>query len=990
MPNLESEQDLIVNVVLRFLNNLGFRPDEIKTEKSFSLQLGHYVYRVDTAKQLRRAAPRLDILITRNGSNLFIVEAKRDGSPLTDDDRLQAISYGRVVHPIAPFVVLTNGVTTKLFDTLTRDEISPSTFPLKDKYELTLTLEQERSFFHDFIGYSYNNLRVFARAQVESRTRALVGSPTQKWAKYIPELYEPRQKLEAELQAFFSSDAPGFVILGDSGMGKTSALCHLALSGADIDPPFLFYRGFDLESSLLGEITDDFNWQFTAQYSEIELVRRLLTLHLEKPIVVVLDAVDEWTSTTKASSLVKLLRRLPGHRLKLVLTCKTAAWSQFTSYRGTLTGIEDFLYLCADRRFFRLEAMDPREFHRAYQKHQKVFGFEGYFEDRLLREMERNVFLMRISFEIAATGVVGRLILSNRELLVSYHRACLLKIGTRESERASAEDLLDRLAEAIFSLNQSSVTKSDVRRIMGATLDDRALEELTEYNIVERDIMDVDERLGFYFAGLRDYIISFRLRRWHRLEAAEFSAEVARLEPEGVHQEVLVFFYPLADERKRELIDGPLRRRAREYLDFYRQILTDHFGRLRERFAPFTSGMIGFIGQLIIPERDLGFFGFRRLTEKDEEILLLPSSRFDSSSNMPDLYGGEAMHGFGQRFIELDWRKVVIEREIGDQLKSIVGMGLLDESQNPDLLGEFISALVCEKRYMFKRYGSQSFEDLFPLDLEEALEGLREHELEEYYREKKAEEKIALGELKEGGFSFPGDFTDNDLEAIRRNVDSAMKSGQVAHFTGRRIPSDAIRARFLIAKAGLNALGTSVIEAPILDLGLKWAVSGVPLRSIDFIRDQFMILYPSMVANYQALIERNFWSLKDYFWLYSNLPARFLVNIEKPSHYDRHDYRLTLIICQGQAAKNEVIYFTRDEIAIEEIRRGNHQVTHRGVTSVVLKHYIHSLSHFLLSPDPHSNIQLSTTHLLLRGLVYRHIQEELPRVRESLKQVYFG
>jgi hypothetical protein len=397
---LATEQETIIGSVLPFLEELGFDAAELQAERSFTLRLGHYVYRVDTGEQVRMAVPRSDILVTRNGKNLFIVEVKRKGLPLNDQDRDQAISYARVIHPIAPFVILTNGETARLFDTLSREEILSSNFVVKDDYELALTLEQEHDFLHEFIGYSAHNLQVFSRAQVLARTRPLVGSLSDKTAKYIPEIYEPREELEASLRGFLGSSVPGFVVLGDAGTGKTSALCHLSLTMIERDWPLFFYRAFELQGDLLDAIVSDFNWQFSRQHSEVEIVKRLMLLHTEKPIVFVLDAVDEWIFGGRVQSLLNVLGRFPGGRIKIIVSCKKAAWSQFVTYRGSSTGLESFLYARDGRPYFSLAAMDKKEFHRAYRKYQEAFRFRGYFEDHLLRAMEGNPFLMRIAFVV--------------------------------------------------------------------------------------------------------------------------------------------------------------------------------------------------------------------------------------------------------------------------------------------------------------------------------------------------------------------------------------------------------------------------------------------------------------------------------------------------------------------------------------------------------------------------------------------------------------
>ena len=80
-----SEEDVKIKFVLPFLTSLGFSEDELRFEKSFRLTFGHATYSVETGKERASVGARLDILVTRNGTNLFIVEVKNDHQPIGID-----------------------------------------------------------------------------------------------------------------------------------------------------------------------------------------------------------------------------------------------------------------------------------------------------------------------------------------------------------------------------------------------------------------------------------------------------------------------------------------------------------------------------------------------------------------------------------------------------------------------------------------------------------------------------------------------------------------------------------------------------------------------------------------------------------------------------------------------------------------------------------------------------------------------------------------
>ena len=57
---------------------------------------------------------------------------------MTDEDRDQAVSYARLVHPIAPYAIITNAKETKIYDSVSKDCLSPEDLVLVDGREVTL------------------------------------------------------------------------------------------------------------------------------------------------------------------------------------------------------------------------------------------------------------------------------------------------------------------------------------------------------------------------------------------------------------------------------------------------------------------------------------------------------------------------------------------------------------------------------------------------------------------------------------------------------------------------------------------------------------------------------------------------------------------------------------------------------------------------------------------------------------------------------------
>lgn len=68
--------------------------------------------------------------------------------------------------------------------------------------------------------------------------------------KYKIETYEPRPEIERHINRFFANPRTGFLIFGESGVGKTNVLAHLCRQLLSDRQVVLFYSGFDFFDEL--------------------------------------------------------------------------------------------------------------------------------------------------------------------------------------------------------------------------------------------------------------------------------------------------------------------------------------------------------------------------------------------------------------------------------------------------------------------------------------------------------------------------------------------------------------------------------------------------------------------------------------------------------------------------------------------------------------------------------------------------------------------
>lgn len=99
---LESRLDKVLTSVFP-----TFKQVKIEHQRSFSIKFGHHNVVIDGKAPFNRPSRAiLDILLTIEGENVILLELKREGLALGEEDVSQGISYARLVHPMPPLTLI--------------------------------------------------------------------------------------------------------------------------------------------------------------------------------------------------------------------------------------------------------------------------------------------------------------------------------------------------------------------------------------------------------------------------------------------------------------------------------------------------------------------------------------------------------------------------------------------------------------------------------------------------------------------------------------------------------------------------------------------------------------------------------------------------------------------------------------------------------------------------------------------------------------------
>ncbi len=108
-----------------------FESLKIKQQESFTIKFGHHNVTFDKKKTSNHSSRAIyDILLTTEDdkSNLILLELKKEKKKITSEDIEQGLSYARLIHPMPPITLLSNGKDNLFYDTYTKEIIKKDTF----------------------------------------------------------------------------------------------------------------------------------------------------------------------------------------------------------------------------------------------------------------------------------------------------------------------------------------------------------------------------------------------------------------------------------------------------------------------------------------------------------------------------------------------------------------------------------------------------------------------------------------------------------------------------------------------------------------------------------------------------------------------------------------------------------------------------------------------------------------------------------------------
>ncbi|HBO1155192.1 hypothetical protein [Pseudomonas aeruginosa] len=274
---------------------------EIRHQVRFRLRVGRASIDLDGGQSWGKEG-RADIVLFYKECPLAVVELKRNGLPLTDEDRLQGISYARLLDPMAPLVVVSSGMHTKLYSTYTGKEWQPVSDEEKQFDSLinstfALATDDTRKAVQTLLGTACQVWSAVVRSSTAEKIELLSGELAESDVPFARDFLIPRGATKELLKELEHSC---FIILeGEPLIGKSNVLRELVDLTAQKDflvPLYLEDSGAGYFQCLADALTRIVTWPLTAEDARFWL--QSLRRDQEMKLVIL---IDDYRSTSETS-----------------------------------------------------------------------------------------------------------------------------------------------------------------------------------------------------------------------------------------------------------------------------------------------------------------------------------------------------------------------------------------------------------------------------------------------------------------------------------------------------------------------------------------------------------------------------------------------------------------------------------------------------------------------------------------------------------------
>jgi len=530
-----NETEVREKIVIPWLTHIGIDISNVSMEYGFTIRLGKNVYNSKTHNETNKIIGRADYLVKTNTNiNLFVIEVKGKTIALTEEDKAQGISYARLINEgnVPPFVILTNGRETKIYDTLTKVElkyienISEHPF-LKNGFKIDVDLALRTEALQYLITFSEDNLLLFCKNQVKKNLELLSSEDENSGKKYIPKLYIDREEEKEKLnKLIIDTDISSKVILvtGIPQVGKTSFICNNLEVYLSKNVPCLFYPAVGLKTGILKALEEDFSWGFSKEFDIKIILQKLSKIlsTLNKPLLIFIDGLNE-IDQEKAYLISEDCEKLQIANIKIIISATRYSLAQTLFQRDYETYFSNQINLTLneckifkhkelakikEKYIIQIKEFNNRQVKSAIEKHAEVYKVELNENHLYNSTILSNPFYLRGIFEYYKSKILP-VEFDTSEIIHNNLQRKLLRAGYSEM---SSIILINKINQELFN------NGAPIIEVHNLNIKSTELNRLIECAIILETHNNFENySIDYYYSRERDFAIAYYLRKWNTL-----------------------------------------------------------------------------------------------------------------------------------------------------------------------------------------------------------------------------------------------------------------------------------------------------------------------------------------------------------------------------------------------------------------------------------------------------------------------------------------
>ncbi len=241
-----------------------FKDVNVQHQKSFNIHFGHHNVLVDLNDPSKYASRAIfDVLLTIDDKNIILLELKREGLALTTNDKEQGLSYARLVHPMPPITLISNGNENKFFNTYTKEpldcqEIDISFIEKITESSFKLALNDYKEAVNTLLN---NDNTVFSKIinQITESKFEMLSGQIDDFNKPICPEFQIERELLLDVEKLFANSNSLVGIVGYSFSGKTSLLYQFFKKNNSENNFLLYLDCYDHNYSILQQLANHFS-----------------------------------------------------------------------------------------------------------------------------------------------------------------------------------------------------------------------------------------------------------------------------------------------------------------------------------------------------------------------------------------------------------------------------------------------------------------------------------------------------------------------------------------------------------------------------------------------------------------------------------------------------------------------------------------------------------------------------------------------------------